>query len=122
MGFAIPIDTVVKVCNDIISKQNSPDPYVGITVSEKYTAEVLNFYGYPTGAVVLSVADASPAYEAGIKKGDIITEYNGKEITQYKLLNQLIEESNPGDKVTVKLYRSGRYYTTKLTVGSNNEQ
>ncbi|MBQ3816713.1 MAG: trypsin-like peptidase domain-containing protein [Clostridia bacterium] len=122
MGFAIPIDTVVKVCNDIISKQNSPDPYVGITVSEKYTAEVLNFYGYPTGAVVLSVADASPANEAGIKKGDIITEYNGKEITQYKLLNQLIEESNPGDKVTVKLYRSGRYYTTKLTVGSNNEQ
>ena len=122
MGFAIPVDTVISVCDNIISKQNDPDPYVGITISEKYTADVLKFYGYPTGAVVLSVAENSPAANSGIKKGDIITEFNGTEITEYQLFDQLIEESSPGDKVSVKIYRNGRYYTTNLEIGSNNAQ
>ena len=122
MGFAIPVDTVISVCDNIISKQNDPDPYVGITISEKYTADVLRFYGYPTGAVVLSVAENSPAANSGIKKGDIITEFNGTEITEYQLFDQLIEESSPGEKVSVKIYRNGRYYTTNLEIGSNHAQ
>ena len=121
MGFAIPVNTVVEICNKIISKENSPEPYIGISISEKYTPSVLEYYGYPTGAVVLSVADGSPAETAGIRRGDIITEYKGKEITKYQVLEQLMEECKPGEKVTVKLYRSGRYYSTTITVGSNNQ-
>lgn len=121
MGFAIPVNTVVKICDNIISKENSPEPYVGISISEKYTASVLEHYGYPTGAVVLSVADGSPAESAGIRRGDIITEYDGEKITEYKVLEKLLEESNPGENVSVKLYRSGRYYSTTITVGSNNQ-
>lgn len=121
MGFAIPVNTVVKICDNIISKENSPEPYVGISISEKYTASVLEHYGYPAGAVVLSVADGSPAETAGIRRGDIITEYDGKKITEYKVLEKLLEESKPGENVSVKLYRSGRYYSTTITVGSNNQ-
>ncbi len=120
MGFALPSNTVVEICNKIIDNENSPEPYVGITVSEKYTAEVLAFYGYPTGAVVLSVYEASPAYQAGIRKGDIITEFNGTEIKEYKMLDGLVSDCKPDQKVTVKIYRSGRYYSTTITVGSNN--
>ena len=120
MGFAIPSNVTVEICNKIISKENSPEPYIGITLSEKYTAEVLKFYGYPTGAVVLSVYNGSPAYDAGLRKGDIITEFDGKTVSDYNALGSLMNECEPDQKISVKLYRSGRYYTTTITVGSNN--
>lgn len=120
MGFAVPSNTVVEICNKIIEKENSPEPYIGITVSEKYTKNVLNFYGYPSGAVVLSVAEGSPAYLAGIKRGDIITEFNSVEIKEYSMLEELLAKCNVGEKIEAKIYRSNNTYTTKITIGSNN--
>ncbi len=120
MGFAIPSNTVKEICEGIIERENAPEPYVGITISERYTAQVLNYYGYPNGAVVLSVADGSPADKVGIKKGDIITGYNGKKITEYPILENEIMNSKPGDKVKMSVYRSGRNYEIEITVGSNN--
>lgn len=122
MGFAIPVNTVVTVCDNIISKKNSPEPYVGITVSKKYTADVLKFYGYPSGAVVLSVDEASPAENAGIQKGDIITEFNGKEISNFTLFDEYLDECTPNDTVSLKIYRNGRYYSTNIKIGSDNAQ
>lgn len=121
MGFAIPSNTVVDICDKIISKENSPEPYIGLTISERYTSSVLEFYGFPNGAVILSVAQGSPAADAGIQKGDIITEYKGSKITEYGVLEQLMEESEPGENITVKFYRGGRNYSTTITVGSNNQ-
>ena len=121
MGFAIPSNTVVEICKKIIEKENSPEPYIGISISERYTAEALRELGYPEGAVVLSVADGSPAKTAGIKKGDIITEFNGTKITEYQVLEQLMENCKPDEKFNVKIYRGGRYYTTSIEIGSNNQ-
>lgn len=121
MGFAIPSNTVVKICKNIIEKENSPEPFIGISISERYTSQVLKYYGYPTGAVVLSVTEGSPAETAGIKRGDIITEFAGTEITEYQVLEQLMENCSPDDTVSVKLYRSGRYYSTNIKVGANNQ-
>ena len=120
MGFAIPSNTVAKICKNIIEKQNDPEPYLGISVSEKYNSSVLKYYGYPSGAVVSSVADGSPADSAGLAKGDIITEFGGTEITEYSMLESLLQKCKPGDQVSVKIYRSGRYYSTTVTIGSNN--
>ena len=120
MGFAIPSNKVKDICDNIISKENSPEPYFGISISEKYTSQVLEFYGFPVGAVILSVADGSPAQNAGLEKGDIITEFNGTAIKEYTMLEDLMKQCSPNDKVDIKIYRSGRYYTTKITVGSNN--
>lgn len=120
MGFAIPSNTAVEIAKKIIEKENSPEPYIGITLSEKYTEEVLEYYGYPSGAVVLSVADNSPAYQAGIRKGDIITEFGGNKIKKYSDLEELLSECKPNQKITVKLYRNRRTYSTTITVGSNN--
>ena len=120
MGFAIPSNTVVEICNKIIEKENSPEPYIGVTLSEKYTAQMLMLYGYPKGAVILTVADGSPAYQTGIRKGDIITEFNGKVVEDYKQFNELFEKVKPGEEITVKIYRNGKYYSAKLKIGSNN--
>ncbi len=121
MGFAIPSNTVADLCKKIIERENSPEPYIGITVSERYTAEVLKSYGYPVGAVVLSVAEGSPAYNAGIRKADIITEFDGKKIIEYNVLEDLLNKATPDENVKIKLYRNGRYYSTTVTIGSNNQ-
>ncbi|MBO5321998.1 MAG: trypsin-like peptidase domain-containing protein [Clostridia bacterium] len=120
MGFAIPSNTVADICKNIIERQNSPEPYIGISISERYTSQVLKHYGFPSGAVVLSVASGSPAEKAGIQRGDIITEYDGKKITEYTILENEIMNSKPGEKVKVKIYRGGGYYETEIIVASNN--
>ena len=120
MGFAIPSNTVVEICDRIIEKENSPEPYIGITLSEKYTAQRLMLYGYPKGAVVLSVAEGSPAYQSGLRKGDIITEFNGSVVDDYNKFNSLFEEVSPNQQVTIKIYRNGNYYSANLKIGSNN--
>ncbi len=121
MGFAIPSNTVDKLCKKIIENQNSPEPYIGISISERYTADVLKELGFPVGAVVLSVAEGSPAEVSGIEKGDIVTEYGGQEITEYTVLEKLMEKSVPNQSVNVKIYRRGRYYTTTIKIGANNQ-
>ena len=122
MGFAIPSNTVKEICDNIIAKENDPNPYIGITISEKYTAEILTQLGYPTGAVVKSVISGGPAEKSGIRSGDIIVEFNSVAITEYSVLTDAIADTKPGQTVTVKIYRSGRYYSTSLKVGSNNSQ
>ena len=120
MGFAIPVNSVVDICNRIITNKDKQEPYVGITISDKYTSDVLSAYGYPVGAVVLSVAEGSTAESAGIKKGDIITEFNGVEITEYNVFGEVLKKCTPNTSVNIKIYRSGRYYQTKINIGSNS--
>lgn len=122
MGFAIPINTVIEKCDKIIARQNEPEPYIGIAFSEKYTAQVLEYYGFPTGAVVLSVDDGSPADNAGIRKGDIITEFNGTKLSDYTMFNDILLDCEPGSKVAVKVYRSGRYYSADIEIESNTQK
>ncbi|MBO4432262.1 MAG: trypsin-like peptidase domain-containing protein [Clostridia bacterium] len=119
MGFAIPSNKVSEVVKNIISKENSPEPYIGITISERYTAQILKYYGYPAGAVVLSVYEGSPADAAGIKRGDIITEFNGKEITEYNLFDDYLKECDPGQIVTMKVYRNGNTYDVNVTIAAD---
>lgn len=121
MGFAVPSNLVVEICNKIIENENSPEPYLGITLSEKYTSSVLSFYGYPSGAVVLSVFEGSPAYNAGIRRGDIITSFNGKDVKDYEVFDDLISQTKPNDKVPLEIYRNGRTYSTTVTIGSNTQ-
>ncbi len=122
MGFAIPTNTVIEICDKIIAKEFNPDPFIGVNFSETWTAARLKQYGYPVGAVVKSVVTGGPAYEGGIRNGDIITEFNGKQVEGYDKFADLLYECTPGISVSVKFYRSGRYYTSSITIGSNNSQ
>lgn len=120
IGFAIPVDSVKEICDKIIAKKDEAAPYVGIEISQRYTADTLKQLGYPEGAVVNSVASGSPAENSGIRRGDIITEFNGVTITNYTQLSDVIKDCKVGSTVTVKLYRSGKYYSASLKVEANN--
>ncbi len=120
MGFAIPSNSVKEICDKIIKKQNEPEPYIGVSISEKYTAQILKYYGYPAGAVVMSVDNDSPAANAGIQRGDIITEFNSVEISEYTKFADALNDCEPGQKVSAKIYRNGNIYDVEITVASNN--
>lgn len=119
MGFAIPSNTVVEIIDKIIANKDNPTPYIGIEVYS-YGSDFFDAYSLPHGAAVKSVVQNAPAAKAGIQSGDIITEFNGVTIEEYQTLFDELEKCKPNDRVTVKLYRSGRYYTTSVTIGSNN--
>ncbi len=122
MGFAIPINTVKEKCDKIISRSGDSQAYFGVSISSTYTSQVLAFYGYPSGAVVSSVAEDSPAANAGIARGDIITEFNGVKISEYTVLNDALYDCEGGETVAVTIYRAGKYYTVdiKLTSDTSN--
>ncbi len=120
MGFAIPADTVVEICDKIIARQNEPSPYIGISIAERYDENTLAFLGYPAGAVVSSVDSDSPAAESGLRRGDIITRFADKEVTGATSLTNILNDLSPKQTVKLRYYRGGRYYDANITIGANN--
>lgn len=119
MGFAIPSNTAVSVVNNIINNKNTSSPYIGIEIY-KYNSDYLAEYGLPAGAAVKSVVSGAPAYNAGIRAGDIITSFDGTEITEYDVFMDVLKKCTPGERVSARIYRNGRYYNATITIGSNN--
>ena len=119
MGFAIPSNYVKTVVDNIINNKDEKRAYLGVKISTDYDADTLQSYGYPAGAVVESVDEDSPAYNAGIRQSDIITSFNGVDISDYSGYNKERLNHKPGDKVTLKVYRNGRYYNVSLTLGES---
>lgn len=119
MGFAIPVNKVLEICDNIIANKDQPTPYLGIEISTNYDSTTLQMYGYPAGAVISSVTDSSPADDAGLQRGDIITSFNGTTVSDYSDFNGLLNQCSAGETVSVTIYRSGRTYTTSVTLGSN---
>ncbi|MBQ2677024.1 MAG: trypsin-like peptidase domain-containing protein [Clostridia bacterium] len=120
MGFAIPSNYTVKVCDNIINNKDVKRAYVGVKISTEYTGEVLQKMGYPAGALVESVVEGSPADKIGIRTMDIITEFDGVKVTDYSQYNSERLKHKPGESVQLKVYRSGRYYDVTITLGESN--
>ena len=119
MGFAIPINTALKVVKEIMDNKDNPSPYIGIEIY-KYDSRYLASYGLPAGAAVKSVVKNAPASKGGIRAGDIITQFNKVEIKEYTDFVNALDECTPGKTVNVTIYRNGRYLTTTIVIGSNN--
>ena len=68
------------------------------------------------------VAEGSPAAQAGIARGDIITEFNGTAISEYTVFDDVLHDLEPNQKVSMKIYRAGRNYKTTITIGSDGAQ
>lgn len=109
MGFAIPVNDVIKICNNIIKNGSGENVYLGLEFDDvNYTAENLQANGYPVGLVVEKVSFNSPAYKAGFETYDILVTFNGQSI---KSLDDLIDaksKCSAGDKVTATVYREFR--------------
>jgi C-terminal processing protease CtpA/Prc len=70
------------------------------------------------GALIADVDPEGPASKAGIKKGDVITEYNGQRIEGTRELRRLVRETPPGHTAKISIWRDGHAQTVSLEVGS----
>lgn len=116
MGFAIPVNEVDQICRRLISQEGGQQAYLGVTINTYYTSDRLQSMGYPSGVVVYSVAEDSPAAAAGLKQGDLLTEFNGTAITSYAAMISEKNKYNAGDTVTIKFVRNRQYQTVKVTL------
>lgn len=126
IGYAIPINTAAPIINDLITKEKvdeSDSAYLGI-VGVDVTDDVAKTYNMPSGVYVAQVTGGSAAEQAGIQKGDIITEFDGKQIGSMEELSSTMEYYKAGTTVDVKIERStnGEYQeqTISVTLGKKN--
>ena len=117
IGFAIPVNTVTGIVEQIMTDGEISSPYIGLSVSD--VDESLLDYGIPAGAEVHAVTEDSPAAEAGLEENDIITAANGETITGSGDLVDFIRACQAGDKVELTVYRKGETITLTVTVSEN---
>lgn len=103
IGFAIPINIVKEVLDNFQETGKFERAFLGIRYSI-ITEQAALVNEIPRGAYVMEVVSGSSAEEAGIKKGDIILEFDGKKVLDEEL-SKLISQKRAGDKVKIKIYR-----------------
>ncbi|HYT73160.1 MAG TPA: PDZ domain-containing protein, partial [Vicinamibacterales bacterium] len=118
LGFAIPSNMARNVMDQLVKNGTVRRAKLGVTV-QRITADLAASLGLPSsqGALVSSVEPGSPAARAGIRQGDVITQYNGKAISDYNQLRNIVAATTPGTSVPVQILRNGRSETVQATVG-----
>ncbi len=108
MGFAIPSTEAKVVVEDLINYGYVKGrPVIGITTAD-VTESIARRYGWPEGVWINSVQPGSGAANAGLLRGDIITQANGKEVKSVNELNAIKNTLKPGDKLKLKVYRENK--------------
>lgn len=117
IAFAIPINTVQSVVNEIMQKGYVSRPYLGVVLFDKATAAR---YGYQLninkGVFIFQVSLDSPAGRAGLQRGDIILKIDGKEVNSATEIRSDIAARKIGDKITITYDRDNSEYTMEVTL------
>lgn len=112
IGFAVPINTVKLILDDLIESGHVRRPWLGIS-TVKLNPRMASFYRLPIvhGALIVNVEPFSPAENAGLRRGDIIEEIDGNKIDSPSQISSYIRKKKTvNDKVTVIVNRYGRVY------------
>lgn len=122
MGFAIPINIAVPVIKSIVETGSFKTPYIGVTGLDK---EIASFYGYDIneGIFVANIDKDGPAYEAGIRSGDIILGINDNPVNTLTSLKQNIYGAGVGSSITIKYKdKSGTMNMVTTVLGELRER
>lgn len=124
MGYAIPVDDVLDIMEGLMNRtlreEKAPEEeqgFLGIT-GQDVTSEVSEAYDMPRGVFITSVEEGSGAAAAGLKKGDIITKFDGASISSMAELKEQLSYYREGEqvKLTVSTAREGEYQEQTVTV------
>jgi serine protease Do len=118
IGFAIPSNPASNVINQLIDFGETKRGWLGVRIQEvtKEIAE-LEKLKKPKGALVASVSENSPADKAGIIAGDIILEFDGKDVDTMRKLPKLVAQTEVGKKVVLKIWRNQKLISKKVLLG-----
>ncbi|WP_297055229.1 DegQ family serine endoprotease [Thermosulfurimonas sp.] len=118
IGFAIPINIVKAVAEQLIKKGKVVRGWLGVVVQDLTPALAEEFGLKSTeGALVAQVMKGSPAAKAGLKRGDVIVSYNGKPVRNSSELRTFVGLTHPGTRVPIGVIREGHRITLEVTIG-----
>ena len=115
MGFAIPINSAKPIAEQLIEYNKVKRPYIGI-IGRDIDEQTAKNNNLVTGIYVLNIEEFSAAEKAGIKIGDVITEFNGTKVSTMDELNDLKNSLSIGTEVTLTINRNGESKQLKLTL------
>jgi 2-alkenal reductase len=119
LGFAIPINTASTVAQQLIQNGSITHPYLGVSF-QAVSPDISNAYNLPVqwGAYVTDVAANSPASQAGLQQGDIITSLGGVAMDGTHDYVNVLYNFKPGDQVDLTYNRNGQTNQVKVTLGT----
>ncbi len=122
IGFAIPINMGKEILPQLKEKGRVTRGWLGVGI-QRVTSELAESFGLgeAKGALVSQVIKDGPAEKAGIKQGDIIQEFDGKEIEDFGDLPRIVASTPVGKDVTIKVFRNGQVISLQATVAEMEE-
>ncbi len=120
IGFAVPSNMVRSIMEQLIREGKVVRGWMGITIQE-LTPEIAKKFGHTSmkGALVGEALEGSPAQGSGIRSGDIILKYGGRDVEGPSELKNMVAKSRPGEKVAVVLLRDRKQMKIVVTVGEH---
>lgn len=117
IGFAIPVKLAQKVADQLIATGSASHAYLGVSIGDggAQADGVLR-----AGAEVGSVEQGSPAANAGLKQGDVITAISGKSTNQAAALTGFVRQYSAGDEVALTVIRDGKSQEIKVTLAEKS--
>ena len=117
IGFAIPMDDVMKLVGDLMEFGYVKGAYMGVMISDMdpQFAAVAQVYGLPIGPIIQSTEEGGAAHRAGIQAGDIVLKLGSTEITTVSDLTRALRSYEPGDTTTVTVCRNGQNVELRIT-------
>jgi serine protease Do len=118
IGFAIPIDTVKSVLDDLISGKKIAYGWIGIGAQD-ITPEMAKYFGLDstTGALVAAIDNNGPGAKAGLKAGDVVLKFNGEAVNGSQSLIDKINNSKVGGAATLDIMRDKKPSVIRVIVG-----
>jgi 2-alkenal reductase len=121
LGFAIPINTAQVVAEQLIQNGYVAHPYLGISY-QPISPDIAAAYNLPAqwGAYITKVSANSPASDANLQAGDIITAIDGTALDESHTYLNTLFNYKPGDQVTMDLVRNNQTIQVKITLGTTS--
>lgn len=123
IGFAVPSALAKNIIDQLKEHGRTFRGWLGVKIQivTDEMAESLKL-GKTYGALVAEVTPDGPAEKAGIEVGDVIIEYNGREIAEMRFLPRMVAETTIGESAKVKLLRDGKTRTLTVKIGELEEE
>jgi len=124
IGFAIPVNMVKNVMEDLIEDGRVARGYLGIEMGgevDQTMARALDM-GSPRGFIIGNVEQGGPADEAGLKSGDVVVELNGEPVRDFYDFRIAIASSSPGTEVDLGIFRDGEDMSITVELGELNRE
>lgn len=118
IGFAIPSSLAKPVIDDLKKYGKTRRGWLGVRI-QSLDPELAETMGLPEthGALVASANDNSPAAKGGLKSGDVILKFDGKDVNEMRKLPRIVAETPINKSVPVEIWRDGKRQTVSVTVG-----